>query len=354
MFADAKLFDDLHSADYVGGGVAFTFNNGTTAFVEYGGTFSPTIQLSSGESFVYNSRLNEWRTPAQAAADSAIYAAEELTIAFLYDWIGSSVYTLSVTRLNDSYIYDTQYLDNIVFTDGTTAANITSYEAEGDYLTLTFDTGTKMVVEYFDIFSPVFMLSDGATFGYDWFKEFWGNATRLYDNNISDTVTLSSTTNNLVYDAESVDNIFFADTDASHVTGTSDNGYYLRIDFDNGTTTSIKYTDYAAPVISYGTSAGSSADLWGDTFTGTSEADNLFVGTYANTIVDNVDSQDSVTFDAALSDIVATSVEGNTIAVAFTSGATAVIQTAGDSPTFNLASGESYIYDRQAAAWKTA
>ncbi len=141
LFADAKLFDDLHSADYVGGGVAFTFNNGTTTFVEYGGTFSPTIQLASGESFVYNSRLNEWRTPAQAAADSAIYAAEELTNTYLYGGNDYSVDTFSVTRLTDTYIYDTQYLDNIVFTDGTTAANITSYEAEGDYLTLTFDTG---------------------------------------------------------------------------------------------------------------------------------------------------------------------------------------------------------------------
>ncbi len=123
--------------------------------------------------------------------------------------------------------------------------------------------------------------------------------------------------------------------------------------------------DTAAPTVLFGTdiissdssgSSGSSgsADLWGDTFTGTAEADNLFVGTHANSIVDNVDAQDSVTFDAALSDIVATSVEGNTIAVAFTSGTTAVIQTAGDSPTFNLASGESYIYDRQAASWKTA
>lgn len=361
LFADAKLFDDLHSADYVGGGVAFTFNNGTTAFVEYGGTFSPTIQLASGESFVYNSRLNEWRTPAQAAADSAIYAAEELTNTYLYGGNDYSVDTFSVTRLTDTYIYDTQYLDNIVFTDGTTAANITSYEAEGDYLTLTFDTGSKMTVEYLTIFSPVFMLSDGATFGYDWFKEFWGYATRLTDNNVSDTEILSGTMNNLVYEAEWQDQIIFADIDASHVTGTSDSGTFFRIDFDNGTTTSIMY-DTAAPTVLFGTdiissdSSGSSgsADLWGDTFTGTAEADNLFVGTHANSIVDNVDSQDSVTFDAALSDIVATSVEGNTIAVAFTSGTTAVIQTAGDSPTFNLASGESYIYDRQAASWKTA
>ena len=102
-------------------------------------------------------------------------------------------------------------------------------------------------------------------------------------------------------------------------------------------------------------SADTASDgLWGDTFSGTAAADEIFVGTVGNTLVQNVDAQDSVTFDATLSDIVATSVSDNTIAIAFGTGATAVIETAGTSPTFNLTSGESYIYDKQSASWKTA
>lgn len=60
-------------------------------------------------------------------------------------------------------------------------------------------------------------------------------------------------------------------------------------------------------------------------------------------------------YDATLSDIVATSVNENAIAVAFKSGETAIVSTTENlSPTFKLASGDSYVYNREAASWQSA
>lgn len=58
-------------------------------------------------------------------------------------------------------------------------------------------------------------------------------------------------------------------------------------------------------------------------------------------------------YDATLSDIVATSVNENAISVTFKSGETAVVSTSENlSPTFKLASGDSYIYNRESSSWQ--
>ena len=59
-------------------------------------------------------------------------------------------------------------------------------------------------------------------------------------------------------------------------------------------------------------------------------------------------------YDSTLSDIVATSVNENAIAIAFKSGETAVVSTNENlSPTFKLAGGDSYIYNREAGSWQS-
>ena len=59
--------------------------------------------------------------------------------------------------------------------------------------------------------------------------------------------------------------------------------------------------------------------------------------------------------DAVLSDIVATAVSDNAVAIAFNTGGTAVIGTTDNvSATFKLASGESYVYNRETFSWRKA
>ena len=191
----------------------------------------------------------------------------------------------------------------------------------------------------------------------------------------ADEVTLSRADNSLIYNAGYNDSIYFADAVRANVTNIVSGNIYINVYFDTGAVTSVRYDNNLTPdfVFADGTryyynkntghwrsyTLSSSADtasdgLWGDTFSGTAAADEIFVGTFGNTLVQNVDAQDTITFDAALSDIVAVSVSDNTIAIGFNTGVTAVIETSGDSPTFNLASGESYIYDNQSASWKSA
>ena len=97
--------------------------------------------------------------------------------------------------------------------------------------------------------------------------------------------------------------------------------------------------------------------LWGNanTFSGTDAADNFFLGkSDGNDLISDAQQADTVhLYDAALSDIVATSVNDNSIAVQFNTGETAVVETTENiSPTFKLASGESYIYNRENSSWQ--
>lgn len=97
--------------------------------------------------------------------------------------------------------------------------------------------------------------------------------------------------------------------------------------------------------------------LWGNanTFSGTDDADNFFLGkSDGNDLISDAQQADTVhLYDAALSDIVATSVNDNSIAVQFNTGETAVVETTENiSPTFKLASGESYIYNRENSSWQ--
>ena len=58
-------------------------------------------------------------------------------------------------------------------------------------------------------------------------------------------------------------------------------------------------------------------------------------------------------YDATLNDIVATSVNENAVSVTFNTGETAIVATTENlSPTFKLASGESYVYNREAGSWQ--
>lgn len=99
--------------------------------------------------------------------------------------------------------------------------------------------------------------------------------------------------------------------------------------------------------------------LWGNAneFFGTAQADNIFVSrTDGNDLVFDTDSADTVHFyDAALSDIVSTSVKDNAIAIEFNTGEIAQVSSSDNiSPTFKLVSGQSYVYDRESSSWREA
>lgn len=99
--------------------------------------------------------------------------------------------------------------------------------------------------------------------------------------------------------------------------------------------------------------------LWGNAneFFGTAQADNIFVSrTDGNDLVFDTDGADTVhLYDAALSDIVSTSVSDNAITIEFNTGEIAQVSSSGNvSPTFKLASGQSYVYNRETSSWREA
>ena len=105
--------------------------------------------------------------------------------------------------------------------------------------------------------------------------------------------------------------------------------------------------------------AAADGNLWGTKgIVATEGADNIFVGGFdgQSEMVFGAAQDDTINlYDTTLSDIVATSVNDNAISVAFRSGETAVVATTENlSPTFKLANGDSYVYNREAASWQNA
>lgn len=102
-----------------------------------------------------------------------------------------------------------------------------------------------------------------------------------------------------------------------------------------------------------------SDNLWGgaNVLYATDEADNIFISKNdGNDLIFNAAQDDTIHFyDATLSDIVGTAISDNAVAIAFNTGETAVVATSENvSPKFKLASGESYVYNREAGAWQQA
>lgn len=102
-----------------------------------------------------------------------------------------------------------------------------------------------------------------------------------------------------------------------------------------------------------------SDDLWGgaNTFTGTAQADNIYIGkSGGNDLIFDAGQEDTIRLcDVTLSDIVGTAVSDNAVAIAFNTGETAVVATNGNvSAKFQLATGESYAYNRESGAWQQA
>lgn len=122
----------------------------------------------------------------------------------------------------------------------------------------------------------------------------------------------------------------------------------------------VVYTPYYQMNTAFDTATDEAgAELWGgaNVFTGTAEADNIFISKNdGNDLVFDAAQDDTIHFyDATLSDIVGTAVSDNAVAIAFNTGETAVVATSENvSPKFKLASGESYVYNREAGAWQEA
>ena len=98
-------------------------------------------------------------------------------------------------------------------------------------------------------------------------------------------------------------------------------------------------------------------NLWGNRgIVATADAEDVFVSGFDNSseMVFGAAQDDTINFfDANLSDIVATAVNENAIAVAFRTGETALVATTENlSPTFKLAGGDSYVYNREAGSWQ--
>lgn len=126
------------------------------------------------------------------------------------------------------------------------------------------------------------------------------------------------------------------------------------------TRTPIAYLPYYNYNNSFDAAADTASDnLWGgaNVLTGTAEADNIFISKNdGNDLIFDAARDDTIHFyDATLSDIVGTAVSDNAVAIAFNTGETTVVETKGNtSATFKLASGESYVYNREAGAWQQA
>ena len=135
-------------------------------------------------------------------------------------------------------------------------------------------------------------------------------------------------------------------------------GYNMSVTVQGGAYKQFNFGyTYAYGGFSFDTATDDPQNFWGgaNNFVGTAEADNIFVNKGdGNALVFNTDSSDTVHLcDAALSDIVATSVSDNSIAVVFNTGEVAqVAATENLSPTFKLASGESFVYNRAAGSWQ--
>lgn len=97
-------------------------------------------------------------------------------------------------------------------------------------------------------------------------------------------------------------------------------------------------------------------NLWGTRgVVATDGADELFAGRFdGSEMIFGAAQDDTINlYDATLNDIVATSVNENAVSVTFNTGETAIVATTENlSPTFKLASGESYVYNREAGSWQ--
>ena len=101
--------------------------------------------------------------------------------------------------------------------------------------------------------------------------------------------------------------------------------------------------------------------LWGgfgktdDILFGTAETETFLIGKDGgNDLAFNVGQDDTIQlYNATLSDIVATSVSDNSIAIVFNTGEVAQVSATDNvSPTFKLVSGESYVYNRSIGSWQ--
>lgn len=98
-------------------------------------------------------------------------------------------------------------------------------------------------------------------------------------------------------------------------------------------------------------------NLWGNKgIVATAGADELFVSGFdgQGEMIFGAAQDDTINLgDATLNDIVSTAVNDAAIAVTFRTGESALVATTENlSPTFRLAGGESYIYNRAAGAWQ--
>ena len=103
--------------------------------------------------------------------------------------------------------------------------------------------------------------------------------------------------------------------------------------------------------------AAQDTNLWGNKgLVATNAADNLFVSGFdgSSEMIFGAAQDDTINlYDATLNDIVATSADANAVAVAFRTGETALVATTENlSPTFTLANGDSYVYNRAAGSWQ--
>ena len=105
--------------------------------------------------------------------------------------------------------------------------------------------------------------------------------------------------------------------------------------------------------------AAEDGNLWGNKgIVATANAEDIFVSGFdgQGEMIFGAAQDDTINlYDATLSDILATSVNENAIAITFRTGETAVVSTTENlSPTFKLVSGDSYVYNRAAGSWQSA
>jgi hypothetical protein len=269
--------------------------------------------------------------------------------------------------------------------------------AYANNVALVFDSGSIVMFDATEV-SPITQFANGDMALYNqlaeqWMltndilfsNEFWStaipfNATDFADNNI---LLSQAWGNTVIYNADGLDNIFF-DHPLKDATFIDYDDNTVVFGFRTGELAVIETNSDYSP--SFNFTSGDSyvldrdADLWTtpqlvaqqmleeaawdsqqEMMVNTAEqlyadpniANNLFVSRTWHTIVHGTDEFDVINlYDTSLSDVVAYSADDSAIALQFSNGTTLLVGSTGDtSPTFNLASGGSYTYNRDLGVW---
>lgn len=307
-----------------------------------------------------------------------------------------------LTRFSgDTIVQNAEYgADILKFVDANWDNVVGYMRFDGAYannVAFVFDTGAIVMFDA-NVLSPITQFANGDMALYNqmseqWMltndilfnNEFWSTAVSFDANAFADNNILLSQGwgNTIIYNADGLDNVYFdhplkdatlinyddnsvvfgfrtgelvvVETSSDYTPSfnfTSGDSYVLDRDSDLWTTPQLvaqEMLENAAWDSQQEMMVNTAEQLYADP----NVADNLFVSRVWHTVVHGTDEYDVINlYDTSLNDIVAYSADDSAIALQFSNGTTLLVGSTGEnSPTFNLASGGSYFYNRSVGTW---